>query len=79
MTAKDIRKIISAHFEGRALERLRWTLEQVGHSWIELAKEPALRLGLGEVWADRTKYVLGLAPVGLGLLALEWAATGSFL
>ena len=79
MTPQDIRKIISAHFEGRAVERMRWTLEQLTHSWIELAKEPALRLGLGEAWADRTKYVVGLAPVGIALVALEWAITGSFL
>lgn len=79
MTKDELRKAISATFEGKAVERMVWTLEQVTHSWIELCKEPALRSGLGEEWADRTKYIIGIGIPVLLAVGLEWAISGSLL
>jgi hypothetical protein len=79
MTNKELRKIVSAHFEGRSLERFIWGLEMDTHNWIELCKEPALRSGLGEEWADRTKYIIGIAVPVIVLIGLEWACSGTLL
>lgn len=79
METRELRKLISLHFQGKAVERMVWTLEQVTHSWIELCKEPALRSGLGEKWADRTKYIIGIAVPTIVLIGLEWACSGTLL
>ena len=79
MTNKELRKVIAANFEGRALDRFLFGLWMDTHNWIELCKEPALRLGGGEKWADRTKYIIGIAIPAVVLVALEWACSGTFL
>ena len=79
MTPKEIGKAIAETFDGKELERGKFLLREVSHWYIEVCKLPALRLGLGEAWADRTKYIIGYSvPAILGLL-LEWAITGSLL
>jgi hypothetical protein len=76
---KELRKVIEAEFEGDAWDRFKFGLWMDTHNYIELCKEPALRLGLGEAWADRTKYIIGYAIPAILAVALEWAVSGSLL
>jgi hypothetical protein len=79
MGPKEISKAIATTFDGKELERGKFLLRELSHWYIECCKLPALRLGLGEAWADRTKYIIVYAiPTALAVL-LEWAVSGSLL
>lgn len=68
-----------------AWERLKGSLIELSHSYIEICKVPGLRLARalgsenGEVWADNTKYIIGYSAPVIAFILIEWLMTGSLL
>jgi len=79
MEAKEISTAIAETFDGQEVARGKFLLRELSHWYIECCKLPALRLGLGEAWADRTKYVIGYAIPAVAAVLLEWVISGSLL
>ena len=59
MEPKEISKAIAETFDGQEMARGKFLLHELSHWYIECWKLPAIKFGLGETWADRTKYILG--------------------
>lgn len=51
-------------------DRFVFASSEWGHAYINLIKEPMVKYGLSEWWADKLKYLIGLVIIPFGLLAL---------
>jgi hypothetical protein len=73
MTPEEISKAIAETFDGAEAARGKYLAHELAHWYIECWKLPALKLGLGETWADRTKYALAYGiPLAILFLATAY-------
>jgi len=76
MTTKELRQLISAHYEGQDWSRLWFTFRMVAHAGKNIPREVLRKMGAPEGqgskqnWADRLALVIALLPVALLLVII---------
>jgi len=76
MTTKELRQLISAHYEGQDWSRLWFTFRMVAHAAKNIPREWLRKMGAPEGqgakqnWADRLSLVIALIPLVLLLVMI---------
>lgn len=76
MTTKELRQLISAHFDGQDWSRLWFCFRMVGHAGKNIAREYLRKLGFPESpgskqnWVDYIALLISLIPLALILIMI---------